>query len=137
MSITINENAAIVAVTERNVRTVAQAPVTKLLKIKSIGPQGPIGPSGATGASFSGSQFLNFAAIEALDSGDTGVLLEWDGSLFSPSSGIIDGDILQPAQTLHEDVTLGENRNGISVGPVTIASGVAITVPLGATWVII
>jgi len=52
-------------------------------------------------------------------------------------SGIVNADILQPAQTLSEDVTLGENRNGLSVGPVTVASGVTITVPSGAIWLII
>jgi len=54
-----------------------------------------------------------------------------------PGSGIVNGDILQPAQTLSEDVTLEENRNGLSVGPVTIVSGVTITVPSGAVWAIV
>jgi hypothetical protein len=131
MSLSIVQRSTSLAVTERDCRTVVYPRTTALVKITSVGPQGP------TGASFSGSQFLNFAAIEALDSGDTGALLQWDGSLFSPASGIVDGDILQPAQTLNQDVTLENNRNGISVGPVTIASGVTITVPSGAVWAII
>lgn len=134
MSLSIVNRSTSVAVTERDCRTVVYPRTTALVKITSTGPQGPTGPSGV---SFSGSQFLNFPAIEALDSGDTGALLQWDGSLFSPASGIVDGDILQPAQTLSEDVTLENNRNGISVGPVTIASGVTITVPSGAVWAII
>ena len=134
MSLSIINRSTSVAVTERDCRTVVYPRTTALVKITSVGTQGPIGSSGV---SFSGSQFLNFSAIEALDSGDTGALLQWDGSLFSPASGIVDGDILQPAQTLSEDVTLENNRNGISVGPVTIASGVTITVPSGAVWAII
>ena len=134
MSLSIVNRSTSVAVTERDCRTVVYPRTTALVKITSTGPQGP---TGASGVSFSGSQFLNFPAIEALDSGDTGALLQWDGSLFSPASGIADGDILQPAQTLSEDVTLENNRNGISVGPVTIASGVTITVPSGAVWAII
>ncbi len=133
MTVTITHRTASVAIVERGCGTVIQAPATALVKVVGVGPQGPIGPSGA---SFLGSQFLNFSAIEALGSGNAGALLQWDGSLFSPASGIVDGDILQPAQTLNQDVTLGENRNGISVSPVTIASGVTISIPSGAVWLI-
>ncbi len=133
MTVTIAHKTTSVAIVERGCGTVIQAPTTALIKVVSVGSQGPIGPSGT---SFLGSQFLNFSAIEALGSGDTGALLQWDGGLFSPASGIVDGDILQPAQTLNQDVTLGENRNGISVSPVTIASGVTISIPSGAVWLI-
>jgi hypothetical protein len=136
-TIEIKTEQAVVAITERGCEAVVYTPITSIATITARGPQGSAGASGAAGASFSGSQFLNFPSIEALDSGDTGAILKWDGALFSPASGIIDAEILQPAQTLNEDVTLGNNRNGISVGPVTVASGVTITVPFGATWVVL
>jgi hypothetical protein len=136
-TIEIKTEQAVVAITERGCEAVVYTPTTGIATITARGPQGPAGASGATGTSFSGSQFLNFPSIEALDSGDTGAILKWDGALFSPASGIIDADILQHAQVLNEDVTLGNNRNGISVGPVTVASGVTIIVPFGATWVVL
>lgn len=133
-TVEIKHEQAIIAITERGCETVVHAPIVGLATIITQGPQGPIGPQGI---SFSGSEFLDFPSIEALDSGDTGATLQWNGSVFTPASGIIDSDILQPAQTLFVDVTLENNRNGLSVGPVTVASGVTITVPSGAVWAII
>jgi hypothetical protein len=133
-TVEIKREQAIIAITEQGCETVVHAPITALATIITQGPQGPIGPPGV---SFSGSEFLDFPAIEALDSGDTGATLQWNGNVFTPASGIIDSDILQPAQILFTDVTLENNRNGLSVGTVTIASGITITVPSGAVWLII
>jgi hypothetical protein len=130
-TVEIKQEQAIIAITERGCETVVHAPIVGLATIIAQGPQGP------QGISYSGSEFLDFPAIEALDSGDTGATLQWNGTVFTPASGIIDSDILQPAQTLFSDVTLESNRHGLSVGPVTIASGVTITVPSGAVWAIV
>ena len=44
--------------------------------------------------------------------------------------------IVQTAQTISTSVTLTANYNAMSVDP-TVASGVTVTVPSGATWSII
>jgi len=46
------------------------------------------------------------------------------------------GPILEPAYIISQDVTLGANKNGLSVNSVEIASGYSVTVPSGATWTI-
>ena len=41
------------------------------------------------------------------------------------------------AQTINEDITFVGNENGMSIGPITIASGYTVTVTTGSTWVVI
>mgnify|MGYP000963997173 CR=1 FL=1 len=41
------------------------------------------------------------------------------------------------AQTVTTDYTLTANKNAMSSGPITINSGVTVTVPSGATWTIV
>lgn len=53
-----------------------------------------------------------------------------------PGGGLGGGPILQSSYLIEEDVTLRENFNGLSLGPVTIASGWSITVPSGAYWMV-
>lgn len=45
--------------------------------------------------------------------------------------------ILESAQTIASNYTLSAGYNGISVGPVTISSGVAVTIPSGAKWLVV
>lgn len=47
------------------------------------------------------------------------------------------GPILEASFLIEEDVTLRENFNGLSLGPVTIASGWSVTVPSGAYWMVL
>lgn len=47
------------------------------------------------------------------------------------------GPILEALQTLTSSQVLNGGYNGLSVGPVTIASGVSIEVPASATWMIL
>lgn len=54
-----------------------------------------------------------------------------------PAGAIVDTAILQLLATINEDVTLEASNNGLSVGPVTIASGWSVTVPSGAVWVVV
>jgi hypothetical protein len=35
------------------------------------------------------------------------------------------------------DYTLTSNKNAMSAGPVTVADGVTVTVPTGATWTVV
>lgn len=48
-----------------------------------------------------------------------------------------DGAILENKNSITANYTLSTNYNGVSAGPVTIDSGVVVTVPSGASWVIV
>lgn len=47
------------------------------------------------------------------------------------------GIIMQQDQAVTSNTTLGSSQNYMSVGPVTINSGVTVTVPSGTTWTIV
>jgi len=45
--------------------------------------------------------------------------------------------ILESLNTIANDYTLTTGRNGVSVGPVTIAPGADVVVPSGQTWLLL
>jgi hypothetical protein len=45
--------------------------------------------------------------------------------------------IMENANTVYNSYTLTTNNNGMSVGPITILTGKAITVPTGQKWVVL
>jgi hypothetical protein len=47
------------------------------------------------------------------------------------------GVIYENSQTVTSNYTITAGKNGFSVGPITIDSGVAVTVPSGSVWTII
>ena len=47
------------------------------------------------------------------------------------------GVIYENALTVTSDYTLTTNKNGMSVGPVTLGTGVTVTIPSGQRWVIL
>lgn len=47
------------------------------------------------------------------------------------------GPIAETSNTISSNYTLSAGKNGFSVGPITIANGVAVTVPSGQRWVVI
>jgi hypothetical protein len=47
------------------------------------------------------------------------------------------GAIYENSQSITADYTLTANTNGMSAGPITIDSGVTVTIPTGSTWVIV
>lgn len=47
------------------------------------------------------------------------------------------GAIYENSNSITEDYTLTADTNGMSVSPLTIASGVTVTIPSGAAWVIL
>ena len=47
------------------------------------------------------------------------------------------GVIYENAVTISSDYTLSTNKNGMSVGPVTIDTGVSVTIPSGQRWVVL
>lgn len=68
---------SVLKVTETETSVEVKRPVTNVVTLTAQGPQGP--SSAETG-------YFNIAAIDALNSGDIGKVLEWDGSTFSPTN---------------------------------------------------
>jgi len=86
------------------------------------GATGPLGPTGATGL-----------AGDAGNDGATGATGPQGATGASASAT----PITETAQIISVNLTLSTGFNGLSVGPVEVASTYAVTVPANATWVII
>jgi hypothetical protein len=41
------------------------------------------------------------------------------------------------AQTISENITIGATQNGLSAGPITVATGFTVTISTGGNWVIV
>jgi hypothetical protein len=52
-------------------------------------------------------------------------------------SGLASGGLTENTQTISSSYTISTNRNAMSVGPVSIASGQSVTVPSGSRWVVL
>ena len=63
-----------------------------------------------------------------------GYTSEWGSIGGGASAG---GAIYENTDDITEDYTLTTGSNGMSVGPMTIASGVTVTVPTGQRWVVL
>jgi hypothetical protein len=72
---------------------------------------------------------------------NSGKFLTTDGSNASwgtPSSTASAGGVIwENGTSISSNYTLTTNKNGLSVGAITIASGVSVTVPSGARWVVL
>jgi uncharacterized protein (DUF736 family) len=51
--------------------------------------------------------------------------------------GAINGVFYENDQTVSTSYTISTNKNAMSAGPITIASGVTVTIPSGSSWVIV
>ena len=69
------------------------------------------------------------------------VLLVYDGTQFqviSGGSGAVAGGVLyENSTTISTSYTITTNKNAHSVGPITLASGVTLTVPTGSRYVVL
>jgi hypothetical protein len=52
-------------------------------------------------------------------------------------AGLASGTITENATTVTSNYTMSTNKNGLSVGPITINSGITVTIPSGQRWVIL
>lgn len=70
---------------------------------------------------------------------NSGKFLKTDGTnaSWSNSSAAAGGVIWENGTTISANYTLSSGTNGFSVGAITIASGVAVTVPSGKRWVVL
>ncbi len=58
-------------------------------------------------------------------------------TIYNSDGTLFDDAIYENTVTISSNYTLTSSTNGMSVGPITIASGVAVTVPSGQRWVVL
>ena len=58
-------------------------------------------------------------------------------SVGAGSSLPIDGVFYENNQSVTQNYTITPNRNAMSAGPITIDTGVTVTIPSGSNWVIV
>jgi hypothetical protein len=59
------------------------------------------------------------------------------GRLWGQTGGGADQFIVENDYTVTADFTIGTNHNAVSGGPVTVNSGVTVTVPSGSVWTVV
>jgi hypothetical protein len=58
------------------------------------------------------------------------------GSIY-PTGGGNDKIFWENSQTVTQNYTVTNSKNAMTVGPITVAAGVSVTVPSGSTWTVI
>jgi hypothetical protein len=71
---------------------------------------------------------------QVLTSAGAGTVPTWSTPV---SSNITAQGLYENANTIFTNYTIGSGNNAISAGPITIASGVTVTVPSGSVWAIV
>jgi hypothetical protein len=106
-------------------------------------------------ATANGSNYVGFQApssvssnvlwtLPATDASVSGYALKSDGAgnlSWGLAGGALGGGadqvFYENDQTVTNNYTITSNKNAMTAGPVTINSGVTVTVPSGSTWVIV
>jgi hypothetical protein len=60
-----------------------------------------------------------------------------DGTWATPAGGGGGGPILESYITISQNYTITTGSNGLSAGPVAVATGYAVTIPSGQTWTVL
>ena len=77
------------------------------------------------------------AADEFLKTNGAGVTTWGTVPAGAPTGGGTDKVFFENEQTVDTNYSLTASNNAVSAGPVTVASGVTVTIPSGAAWVIV
>jgi hypothetical protein len=109
----------------------AAAAATKVAKTSDTGAA--IIPAGTTGQRDAAPVNGYFRYNSSLASFEGYVGGSWGGVGGAQAGGVI----FENALTISANYTLTTSKNGLSVGPITINSGVTVTVPSGQRWVIL
>jgi hypothetical protein len=113
----------------------------------------PIGSAATTAANFRVASYTSDADIPhdwlliAVRNGDDGIVCFNNGirltagqtcTIGSTSAGLAAGGVvLENRQNVAANYTMTANYNGLCAGPVTINTGVSVTIPTGSNWVIV
>lgn len=60
-----------------------------------------------------------------------------DGTWATPAGGGSAGPLLESYITISQNYTITTGSNGLSAGPVSVATGYAVTIPSGQTWTVL
>lgn len=78
---------------------------------------------------------VNINVIGATGTPSSSTYLRGDGTW--SAAGALAGVFYENSQTVSADYTITSGSNAMSAGPITIATGVTVTVPTGSNWVIL
>jgi len=106
---------------------------TSTVIIKTSATGAAIIPAGTTGERDGSPANGYFRYNSSLASFEGYVGGAWGGVGGAQAGGVI----FENSLTISANYTLSTSKNGLSVGPVTINSGVSVTVPSGQRWVIL
>ena len=91
--------------------------------------------------------YRDSSGLQRLAAGTSGQFLKTQGTganpvwasvpAGAPTGGGTDKVFFENEQTVDTDYTLTASNNAVSAGPVTVASGVTVTIPAGAAWVVV
>ena len=82
----------------------------------------------------------NLSGVDALptQTGNAGYFLSTDGTNASwAQTGASAGMFWENDQTLTSSYTISSSKNALSAGPVSLATGVTVTIPSGSNWTIV
>jgi hypothetical protein len=109
----------------------ANQPATTVAKTAATGSA--VIPTGTTGQQ-DGSPAAGYLRFNTTDTSFEG----YDGSAWGSIGGGATSDaIYENSATISENITIATGRNGMSTGPISVASGVTVTVSSGARYVVI
>ena len=81
---------------------------------------------------------LNTDKIQVTGTPTNGQAVTWNGTAWVPSTIVTGGGpITQNQTTITSNQTIASGSNGLSVGPMTVNTGVSVTVATGSKWVIL
>jgi hypothetical protein len=79
----------------------------------------------------------NSGSLVSFSAGTKDVFVTYPASFTSNAIGGGVGAVMLNADTVTANGTISTGQNGLSVGPVTLASGVAITISSGQRWLVL
>jgi hypothetical protein len=76
--------------------------------------------------------------VSTLPAGATaGTFLRGDGTWATVASGPTNDVFTEYAQTVSSDYTITASKNALTLGDITVNSGITVTVPSGARWYVL
>ena len=106
---------------------------TSTVVVKTSATGSAVSPAGATGDRDGSPANGYFRYNKSVNSFEGYVNGAWGGVGGEQAGGVI----FENSLTISSNYTLTTSKNGLSVGPITINSGVSVTVPSGQRWVIL
>jgi hypothetical protein len=85
------------------------------------------------GSALTGAELRANGIYSVIYNGTSWVLAGGGGGGGAEAGGVI----YENNTTINANYTITNGKNGMSVGPITIASGVSVTIPTGSRWVIL